>query len=770
MIPSVRLCGRRSLGGAKPAAILRRAASTFHKPQQQLLQYVDERVAAIDGWKGREIMPSTAALAAHTATVKGAGAGTGIIIRRPFTTTSAATGGNMDTTLNNKNKNNDGDAHNNDGLIHTTRDIVDLIRSQEFVQANQAWDLYMQGKKKPTRKMKHFQDLLKACRQEFQRIETELKGVEKAFTAATSKKNNHKIRMTGKQMQQRTRGRKSLQQLAKLTSNILQCMVASETQLDESITAAQFSLVIHMWASCFSPKGGEQAEATLQLAIDNYKLRNYKPEVHRPKQTDFNNIVTAYIHANNQLDKAEQFLMQSSSLAITAAAASASGSIPIKDIVDACVFQPNAVGYHSLITGYRRYGKHGNPVAADRVLRRQLEVYQQMNQFVESARQDNTNIDGKDLVTLQQIKDRLVPTTDLVNYTLACWAYCGDDTTNSNPYINNNKKKDTHQYNDPDEFDSDSDSDSDGKDNHNNKETGRGSIGITPQEAYDGAHTLYNDVFVSPAEGQNQEHHHHLIPLKPDAYSYYLLLDNHARRGDIAGAEQIFRQLFLAWKSNPGTTTPVEVQHLNSVLKACARAFSSDQSAMDRATAILQDARHRHSVGQLPFGLNETSYNTILHAFGVAGQPKLAVKLLDDMIHDYRSGNTAAKPGLLTFNFILYSLVQLGGSIDTPAKQAGEQADYIVQQQMPLFNVQPDYNSYKSLRRCWLKAKAAGYPRAFERIGELNQILNLDNSANTIGGYVKPRMPQQNNVKPRTTQQNQPKRSRSLRRDNTGRS
>ena len=234
------------------------------------------------------------------------------------------------------------------------------------------------------------------------------------------------------------------------------------------------------------------------------------------------------------------------------------------------------------------------------------------------------------------------------------------------------------------------------------------------EDAVAGAETLYelmesNPLLVGDDDDDDDDTNNDVCP---DDFTNFLLLNTYANRGDGEGAEEAFRRFYEANQEDPDKNPPLSIRHVNTVVKAWSKSASPE--AEDRMREIVDHVRLRFQDGSQPFGHNHVAYHLLLHRYAEKGDARAAVRLLDDMVQDYRSGNTDVKPNTWTFNLILKALSRLGG------KKAGEQADYIRNEQMPLYGVKPDLASFRSSIQCWRLAGKAGHSGAKQRMEELS--------------------------------------------------
>jgi pentatricopeptide repeat protein len=182
----------------------------------------------------------------------------------------------------------------------------------------------------------------------------------------------------------------------------------------------------------------------------------------------------------------------------------------------------------------------------------------------------------------------------------------------------------------------------------------------------------------------------------PDLYSYSQRINAHANRGDAAGAEDAFLEIYQTQQqgnANPDNQyPPIDIACLNAVLKAWGH--SNDPHALEKMSDILQETRDRFQQGSEKLQLNKTSYITLLTACAKRGRVSQAAQLIKEMVDDARSGNTTVVMDDIPYNLWLKAVQR------ARHERGGEQADFVLEE-MNRCHVPPTQYTYATALACW---------------------------------------------------------------------
>jgi pentatricopeptide repeat protein len=86
------------------------------------------------------------------------------------------------------------------------------------------------------------------------------------------------------------------------------------------------------------------------------------------------------------------------------------------------------------------------------------------------------------------------------------------------------------------------------------------------------------------------------------------------------------------------------------VIACLANAQNNRSEAAGKAEKLLLDMRDSYKAGDHLLRPNSFCYNSVMDAWGRAGNPKRAEEIFLQMCEDFKNGNEAAKPQTATFN------------------------------------------------------------------------------------------------------------------------
>ncbi|CAJ1960127.1 unnamed protein product [Cylindrotheca closterium] len=186
--------------------------------------------------------------------------------------------------------------------------------------------------------------------------------------------------------------------------------------------------------------------------------------------------------------------------------------------------------------------------------------------------------------------------------------------------------------------------------------------------------------------------------IKPDVYSYNILIRSFARARKIAEAEGVLKTMMDAG-------VEPDITSYNTLLDAWSK------STLRQATARIRSLfrvlkKHERLEPDL------VTYNTLLHSYTRRGYGEQAQSLLDEMCGD----GSRVRPDSISFNTVISAWAH---STDPEAPQ---RAEAILERMIEIGGrVRPDVISFNSVMGAWVRSRS---PKAFQRCEKLVAIMH----------------------------------------------
>jgi pentatricopeptide repeat protein len=131
----------------------------------------------------------------------------------------------------------------------------------------------------------------------------------------------------------------------------------------------------------------------------------------------------------------------------------------------------------------------------------------------------------------------------------------------------------------------------------------------------------------------------------PNTVTYNTLINIYAQRGDVENAFTLLHQMQLDWKSGKNKNCRPDTHTYGTILNALQKSKPSD---------VVERAEQIFGAMEAP---NTVTYNILLNIYAKSGDTENALRLLDQMQSDYKSGkNKDCRPNIRTYNTVLNSL------------------------------------------------------------------------------------------------------------------
>lgn len=186
--------------------------------------------------------------------------------------------------------------------------------------------------------------------------------------------------------------------------------------------------------------------------------------------------------------------------------------------------------------------------------------------------------------------------------------------------------------------------------------------------------------------------------IKPDVYSYNILIRSFVRAGKIAEAENV-----LATMVDAGVEP--DITSYNTLLDAWSK--SNLRQATSRVRSLFRTIRKNDHLEP-----DLVTYNTLLHFYSKRGNGEKAESLLDEMCR----GESKVRPDSISFNTVISAWAN-----STDPKSA-ERAEAILDRMIEMGGrVRPDIISFNAVMGAWVRSRS---PKAFQQCKRLLSLMN----------------------------------------------
>uniref|UniRef100_A0A7S4APZ8 Pentacotripeptide-repeat region of PRORP domain-containing protein n=2 Tax=Pseudo-nitzschia australis TaxID=44445 RepID=A0A7S4APZ8_9STRA len=209
---------------------------------------------------------------------------------------------------------------------------------------------------------------------------------------------------------------------------------------------------------------------------------------------------------------------------------------------------------------------------------------------------------------------------------------------------------------------------------------------------------------------------------KPNAITYHSVLDAYSRRGDIDGANEIWKIMMDDFHSGNGEARP-ERQTFSILIDTWSKSNKQQESPIE-AEKLLQDMIDQHEKGDILEGPDAIVFSSVINCWAKSGlpeSPKRARDILESMLNHYQYGNEKVRPNMITYNSVLDAYARNGD-----IKGALEIWDLMNNDYLSgNLSAEPNIPSYNTLINAWSKSnKQKEAPKEAEKL--LKEMIDLN--------------------------------------------